>query len=126
MLKFISPRVPVDIKETKHIPAELMSYTLPYVVSFMSLEYQETGKFLGLIIFLTWIFLITYKSGQLILNPLLAVIGWRLYEVKYQFPSGGEIYSGRALSRDIVEPGRRYDHTTAQDVLVLKAKARET
>ena len=38
-----------------------MNYTLPYVVSFMSIEYHDTGKFVGLIIFLAWMFWITYR-----------------------------------------------------------------
>ncbi|MDV4157125.1 hypothetical protein R1480_22105, partial [Rhizobium brockwellii] len=50
-LATVKPKTPVDIKEAKYIPAELMAYTLPYVVSFMSLEYKDTGKFVGLLIF---------------------------------------------------------------------------
>ncbi len=96
-----------------------MSYTLPYVVSFMSLEYHETGKFVGLTIFLFWIFLITYRSGQLILNPLLVVLGWRLYELKYSFPADAKIYTGRALSRANLAPGGRYQQLQAQDILVI-------
>jgi hypothetical protein len=53
-----------------------MNYVLPYVVSFMSIDYQVTGKFVGFLIFLGWMFLITYKSGQIMLNPLLTVFGW--------------------------------------------------
>ena len=121
----VNPKVPIDVIETKHIPAELMSYTLPYVVSFMNLDYQETGKFIGLAIFLIWIFLITYSSGQLILNPLLAVLGWRLYEVKYQFPAETEVHTGRALMHGMMEPGSRYKHSAAQDVLIIKARQTE-
>jgi len=115
----IRPKTAVDIIEVKHVPAELMSYTLPYVVSFMNLEYQETGKFVGLIIFLFWIFLITYRSGQLILNPLLVVLGWRLYEVKYRFPGDDKTHTGKALSRSHLEPGVRYKQLQAQDILVI-------
>jgi hypothetical protein len=116
------PKIPVDILETKYIPAELMSYTLPYVVSFMSLDYQETGKFLGLIIFLAWMFLITHRSGQLILNPLLIVFGWRLYEIRYVFPSNNKEYVGRALSRQSLEPHTRYNQTVIQDVMIIRGK----
>lgn len=115
----IRPKTVIDISEVKHVPAELMSYTLPYVVSFMSLEYQETGKFVGLIIFLFWIFLITYRSGQLILNPLLVVLGWRLYEVKYRFPGDTKTYTGKALSKAHLEPDIRYKQLQAQDILVI-------
>jgi hypothetical protein len=119
-LAVVKPKNPIDISEIKHVPAELMSYTLPYVVTFMSLEYQETGKFVGLTIFLAWMFLITYRSGQLILNPFLAVFGWRLYEIKYRFPGDTVERSGRVLSKVILERDMRYHQSTLQDVMLIK------
>jgi hypothetical protein len=116
-----SPKLPIDVSETKYIPAELMSYTLPYVVSFMSIGYQEIGKFAGLVLFLAWMFWITYKSGQILLNPVLTVFGWRLYEIKYAFPGDTTIRNGRALARGSIESGHRYPHILIRDVVVLRA-----
>jgi hypothetical protein len=86
--------------EVKYVPADLMNYTLPYVVSFMSIEYQDTGKFIGLIIFLGWMFWITFRAGQIILNPLLIAFGWRLYDIKYRYAGSQNLYSGFALVKD--------------------------
>jgi hypothetical protein len=122
-LSSLRPKVPIDVTDVKYIPAELMSYTLPYVVSFMSIGYQETGKFVGLTIFLAWMFWITYKSGQILLNPVLTVFGWRLYEIKYVFPDDKTVRNGRALARGIAEPGSRYEHTAVQDVIILRVGA---
>jgi hypothetical protein len=120
-LSISQPKLPVDVTEAHYIPAELMNYTLPYIVAFMGIGYQETGKLVGLAIFLAWMFLITHKSGQVILNPVLAVLGWRLYEVKYVFPGNSEVNDGRALAKGNVEAGRRYRHIVIQDVVVLRA-----
>jgi hypothetical protein len=116
-----SPKLPIEVGEVKYIPAELMSYTLPYVVSFMSIGYQEIGKLAGLVIFLAWMFWITYKSGQILLNPVLTVFGWRLYEIKYAFPGDTAIKTGRALARGSIESGRRYPHIMIQDIVILRA-----
>lgn len=116
----VNPKNPIDVREVKYIPAELMSYTLPYVVSFMSLEYQETGKFIGILIFLGWIFLISHRSGQLILNPLLIAFGWRLYEIKYTYPGNDREYFGRALAKESLEPEHRYKHTIIQDAIIVR------
>lgn len=106
--------------EARYIPAELMTYTLPYIVSFMSIGYQETGKFVGLTIFLAWMFWITHKSGQLILNPILIAFGWRLYEISYVFPGDAKSKkNGRALVKGVIEPGKRYPHAVVQDVIIL-------
>lgn len=120
-LSLSRPNISVDVTEVRYIPAELMNYTLPYIVTFMGIGYQETGKIVGLTIFLVWMFWITHKSGQIILNPLLAVLGWRLYEVKYVFPGDLTVNNGRALARGIIEPGHRYPHIVVQDIVILRA-----
>ncbi|MBD3834073.1 MAG: hypothetical protein IE910_12105 [Brevundimonas sp.] len=123
-LSLARPRNFVDIVSVKYVPAELMSYTLPYVVSFMSIGYQDTGKFVGLTIFLIWMFWISYKSGQLILNPLLIAFGWRLYEVSYRFPGEKierEARNGRALIRGELESGQRRAQVSVQDILIMGA-----
>jgi hypothetical protein len=111
----------IKVKEAKYIPAELMSYILPYVVAFMGIGYQETGKLIGLAIFLAWMFWITHKSGQILLNPVLAVLGWRLYEIKYAFPGDPKEneYIDRALARGNIESGQSYAHVKVQDIVVL-------
>ncbi|WP_131800170.1 hypothetical protein [Methylobacterium indicum] len=119
-LRLLPARVPISIIESKHIPADLINYVIPYVVSFMSLDYQQVPKLFGFLIFLGWIFLITYKSGQIALNPVLSVLGWKLYEIKYKYPSGTEIHVGRLLSKSTVNPGKRYYQNSIQDVMVAK------
>ena len=111
----------IVVLQAKYIPAELMNYVLPYVVSFMSIDYQETGKFVGLLIFLAWMFWITFKSGQIILNPLLIAFGWRLYDLSYKFPGDDTEHSGAALSNVSISPLERYRQTAIQDVMVVKA-----
>ncbi|GAA5618248.1 hypothetical protein Brsp03_02404 [Brucella sp. NBRC 12951] len=115
----------IVLKEVKHIPSDLMNYTLPYVVSFMGVGYNDTGKFVGVIVFLAWMFWITYKSGQIILNPLLVVFGWRLYELTYQNSGSEERRNVVALSSCdmIVEKNYKYDFI--QDVLVVKPEKKE-
>ncbi|MEZ0018669.1 hypothetical protein [Sinorhizobium fredii] len=125
VLSTVRPKTPVRVHEAKYIPAELMSYTLPYVVSFMSLDYKDTGKFVGLLIFLGWMFLITYRSGQLILNPLLAVFGWRLYEVSLSYLGDEKRYPVRAMSKDDLQLPRQAVSATIQDVMLIEAKRSE-
>lgn len=70
----------VQIKRAKATPNEIINYTFPYVVSFMGITYGDPQKLLGFGVFLLWMFAITYKSGQILMNPLLLILGWRLYE----------------------------------------------
>jgi hypothetical protein len=70
----------VEVKRLKSTPNEIINYTFPYVVSFMGVAYGDTQKLLGFGIFLLWMFAITLKSGQILMNPLLLIFGWKLYE----------------------------------------------
>jgi hypothetical protein len=119
-LALARPKREIVIKASKHVPADLMNYVLPYVVAFMGLEYKDSGKLLGFLVFFLWIFLITYRSGQVILNPVLTVFGWQLYDVSYAFDGSAEIYSSTALSRVTLHEGRSYHQAAIQDVLIVK------
>lgn len=79
-LKKIDYPFAVNVKKYKPIPNEIINYTFPYVVSFMGISYDEPQKLIGFLVFLLWMFAITYKSGQILMNPLLIIMGWRLYE----------------------------------------------
>ncbi|EUJ09390.1 hypothetical protein Meth11DRAFT_0182 [Methylophilaceae bacterium 11] len=116
----VDPKKNINIIESKPVPADLMNYVLPYIVSFMSLDYQDTSKFVGFTIFILWIFWITYKSGLIILNPLFVAFGWRLYEIKYSFAGSGDEFYATALSKIELSPKQNCAQETIQDVLIIK------
>lgn len=122
VLRLLRVGQPIVIRESKHVPADLMNYTLPYVVSLIGLDYKDPAKLLGFLVFFLWMFVITYRSGQIILNPVLTVFGWQLYDITYEYQAGSGVErDGRALSRVQVEVGQTYLHKALQDVLVIKS-----
>jgi hypothetical protein len=120
VLALVKPKHEIVLVEAKYIPTDLMNYTLPYVVSFMSIDYQDMSKFVGLVIFLAWMFWITYKAGQILLNPLLIAFGWRLYELRYHFASDKQEHISRALSKGSIDSGETHLHTNIADILMIK------
>jgi len=111
---------PIIIKESKHVPSELMSYVLPYVVSFMTVDYQDTSKLVGILIFLFWMFWITFKSEQIIMNPMLTVFGWKLYDIKYTRQNNDQDYQGKLLSKCEALPDEKIEIGTFQDTMIAK------
>jgi len=105
----------IEITASKPMATELMNYVLPYVVSFMGIDFSDERKLLGFIIFLGWMFVLTFKSGQILMNPVLILFGYRLHEVDYHFigdqsrtlttaalhHGSNKFLLGRASSRDI-------------------------
>lgn len=115
----------ITVTESKHIPADLINYVFPYIVAFIALDFSSATRLLGFFVFLLWMYSITYKSGQIAMNPALAVFGWKLFEVKYRFIQSTDEMIGRVLSTVEIEPNHTYDQTAMQDVIIVRAGPRE-
>ncbi len=107
----------LTVKESKTVPNDLINYVFPYVVSFMGLDLGSSGKFYGFIVFLAWMFLITYRSGQILMNPLLLATGWQLYEISADI--NGNSRSVIALSKVKIYSGDTLKSCVVQGVYVL-------
>lgn len=107
----------IEVRRAKATPNEIINYTFPYVVSFMGITYGEPQKLLGFGVFLLWMFAITYKSGQILMNPLLLILGWRLYEATIVI--NGVEKDVRVLKQGPLSPGPTTAQTI-QDFYILK------
>jgi hypothetical protein len=110
----------VSIAEAKHIPADLINYIIPYVVSFMGIDFASPSKMVGFGVFFVLIFWITFRSGQIVMNPILAVFGWKLFEIKYSYLQSDDQFAGRVLSKIEIEPNKSYAHGNIQDVMIVR------
>lgn len=121
LLKHLRGSTEMTIEESRTIPNDLINYVFPYIVSFMGVELSETGKVLGFGLFMLWMFLISYRSGQILMNPLLLAVGWQLYEVNASIE--GKKRSLRALSRESVLPNQTLSSCLVQGIYVLSKAA---
>ncbi|OYY44666.1 MAG: hypothetical protein B7Y56_08840 [Gallionellales bacterium 35-53-114] len=83
----------------------------------MGISYNEPEKLLGFSVFLLWMFAITYKSGQIIMNPLLLMFGWRLYEATIVI--NGVTREVRVLKQGLLVPGKQKAQTI-QDFYIVR------
>lgn len=121
VMKMIPADHDLIVKEAKAAPNDLISYVFPYVVSLMGLDLGNSGKLYGFLVFLGWMFLITYRSGQILMNPLLIATGWQLHEVTVRI--GGSDRTGLALARGSVNAGDTFRFSKPQNgVYVLTKK----
>jgi hypothetical protein len=107
----------VQIEDAVPVPNDLINYVFPYVVSFMGLDIGNAGKFYGFLVFLIWMFIVTYRSGQILMNPLLLVAGWQLYQVRTV--RGQHSRTVRALSRFPITPGDTLKSCVVQGVYIF-------
>lgn len=107
----------VTVITSKPIPNDIINYVFPYVVSFMGMSYSDPQKLLGFAVFLCWMFAITYKSGQIAMNPLLLMFGWSLYEASIKFNKQEKVV--RVLKRGNLVPGKQKAQTI-QDFYLMR------
>lgn len=108
LMKNLSGYASLEVIDSKSIPNDLINYVFPYVVSFMGLDLGLDGKFFGFLLFIVLMFVITYRSGQILMNPFLLVAGWQLYELN--IVTEGNKRCVRALSKEQIRSG---DHLTS-------------
>jgi len=112
----------ITIIESKQIPTDLINYVVPYIVSFMSLEYSQLTQVLGFALFMIWIFWLSYKTGQVVLNPILIIMGWKLYEIKYTYQNSPTERVDKALAKTEFKPAANatIDVEFIQEVIVKR------
>lgn len=118
-LAAVSGNQRVRVSESKHVPSDLINYVIPYVLSFMGLDYGDPAKMLGFAVFFLWIFWITDRSGQIVMNPILVAFGWRLYEIKFSYLQSEDAFTGRVLSKTVIEANGVYRQAQLQDVMIV-------
>ncbi|WP_156372185.1 hypothetical protein [Acidovorax sp. Leaf78] len=107
----------LEVLDSKSVPNDLINYVFPYVVSFMGIDLGAEGKFYGFLLFILLMFVITYRSGQILMNPFLLVSGWQLYELNIL--TEGQKRCVKALSQDQIQPGDRLESCLVHGIYVL-------
>jgi len=77
--------MPVTVKSIKNRSADLINYTIPYILSFFGFDMSQWGDVISLAIFLTIMLILTIKSKSVFMNPILALQGYGLYDMEYSF-----------------------------------------
>lgn len=75
---------PVIIKELSNHSSDLLNYSLPYIIAFTVLDLSNIKILLSFSVFMVIIFLLTIKTNSVFLNPILALMNYNLFYVKYK------------------------------------------
>lgn len=117
LMKNLSGYSSLEVVDSKSVPNDLINYVFPYVVSFMGLDLGIDGKFFGFLLFIVLMFVITYRSGQILMNPCLLVAGWQLYEMN--IVTEGHKRCVKALSKEQVRSGDHLESCLVHGIYVL-------
>lgn len=80
-IKVSSP--PIMIKSVSNRSGELVNYSIPYMISFFVMDLGKTKLLLSFGFFMLIMYWLTLKTHNIFVNPVLALLGYNLYDVKY-------------------------------------------
>ncbi|GAA4317875.1 hypothetical protein [Compostibacter hankyongensis] len=96
----------VTVVSVRNRSVDVISYTIPYMISFFGVSLSDSGDVISLLIFLLILLLLTITSQSVFINPLLSLAGYGLYDLEYLMD--GRQFSTVVISRYALHPGRRY------------------
>lgn len=95
--KSIKGGVTVKILKTANKSGDMFTYTIPYMISFYNFNLGDWKTLTCLFIFMSLMFSIAYRTQNLLVNPVLALIGYGLFDC--QFKDGKNDINGYILSK---------------------------
>jgi hypothetical protein len=75
---------PVKIIKLSNRSGELVNYSIPYLVSFFVMNLDDTKTLLSFGFFMIIMYWMTLKTHNIFVNPILACLGYNLYDVQYE------------------------------------------
>ncbi|SBT11940.1 hypothetical protein [Vibrio celticus] len=78
-------KMPFDIEviAAKSRSSEVVNYTIPYMISFVAFDLSKWQDITSLFLFLAVLCLLSVRSQSVFINPILAALGYGLYDCKY-------------------------------------------
>lgn len=116
--KKIKPKSQVEVISAKACPNNATNYVIPYIVSFIGINLDgDVGPLIGAGVLFVFLFLILHFSGEVLMNPILIILGWRVYEIEGMVD--GNLRQFVAISRERVKSGVRMKSRMIQEILIL-------
>lgn len=87
----------VVIASVSNQSGELVNYSIPYMISFFGFGLGDLKEVAAFAVFLALMFVLTVRTQNIFINPILALRGYGLYDVEYG--EGGESRQATFLSK---------------------------
>ncbi len=73
----------IQVIIAKSRSSEVVNYTIPYMISFVAFDLSKWQDIFSLFLFLSVLCLLSVRSQSVFINPILAALGYGLYDCKY-------------------------------------------
>lgn len=98
--------LPVTVTNVSSKSGDMFTYTIPYMIAFYSFNLGDWKTLACLGIFMVIMFTLSYRTQNLLINPVLALAGYGLYEC--QFMDGDVERQGLLISKRVIQANNVY------------------
>lgn len=89
--------LPTELTKVTNKSADMFTYTIPYMISFYNFNLGDWKTLTCLAIFMSIMFLLCFKTNNFLINPVLALASYGLYDC--EFKSRDTKWQGLLLSK---------------------------
>jgi hypothetical protein len=93
----IESGVAVKMMKVSNKSGDMFTYTIPYMISFYNFNLGDWKTLLSLLVFMSLMFALSYRTQNVFINPLLALTGYGLYDC--QIKDGSREVQGLFISK---------------------------
>ena len=83
-VKEISGGLPVVVTKASNKSGDMFGYTIPYMLSFLRVDLNDWQTIISLLIFLSILFVMAYRTQTVFVNPILALAGYMLIDCTFK------------------------------------------
>lgn len=74
----------VAVTKAANKSGDMFGYTIPYMLSFMRVDLGDWQTLLSLVLFLSVLFIMAYRTQTVFINPVLAIAGYMLIDCTFK------------------------------------------
>lgn len=74
----------VTVSKASNKSGDMFGYTIPYMLSFMRIDLSEWQTITAIILFLSVLFIMAYRTQTVFINPILAISGYMLIDCTFK------------------------------------------
>mgnify|MGYP000064516345 CR=1 FL=1 len=78
----------VTVTKVSNKSGELVNYTIPYIASFFGFDLSNIQELASLGVFMLMMYLLSVRTENIFINPILSLAGYSLFDVTYQIANG--------------------------------------
>ncbi len=80
----------VTVSKATYRSADMFSYSMPYVLGFLGFKLDDWRTVMSAGIFMAMLFIVSYRTHHMFVNPVLALFGYGLYDATFKNSAGAE------------------------------------